>query len=106
MSEEIKCMFCGSEFDQRFECKCREDCSELNPAGCSTFSVDVYTTVDRNDHPTHDVSLIIDHQSFNIAYDPETREQAEWMAKQLTDAINKLLHNQIAQVRGTSCLER
>ena len=69
----------------------QRDRSSLADGRCSTFSVDVYTTVDGNDHPTHNVSLTIGVQSFYLDYDPETREQAEWMALQLKGAINKLL---------------
>ena len=50
-------------------------------------SVGVYTTVDRDDETTHTITLSIGCQSFDLAYEPKDRECAEWMAKQLEDAL-------------------
>jgi hypothetical protein len=80
MSDEIKCMFCGEEFDQRFECKCREDCSELNAARCSTVEGDFYNGIEWFG------AWLVDHAEGEIITEELIQE---WAVKAWQEHLNK-----------------
>ena len=51
---------------------------------------DLYTSYEEQ-YGSHIVKLRVDHQSFRLSYDPETREEAQWMRKMLAIALSTLV---------------